>query len=90
MFNLDKLIKTNISIKGEEATLSNLRSYWRITEQALINAGIRRGISEIDSLFQKLGVELRTEEKISEEKLRLVRAEYELIMKEEGTTEKAA
>ena len=42
-----------------------------------------RYIAKIDSLFKELGVTLRIEEEISEQKLILVKQEYDLIMKED-------
>lgn len=42
-------------------------------------------ISQIDSLFKELGITLKKEEEISEEKLRLFNEQYELIRKEEGS-----
>jgi len=45
---------------------------------------------QIDSLFNELGVMLRTEEAITEEKLKLVNQQYQLIRKEEGSYTRAA
>lgn len=42
-------------------------------------------IAKIDSLFKDLGVTLKMEEEISEQKLRLVNEQYQLIRKEEGS-----
>jgi len=94
-----KLINTNISIRKEEATITNLRNYWNIARQGLMNhlsegtkpigeelpyryATTKADVVQINSLFEELGVILRMEEEISEQKLRLVKQEYELIVQE--------
>ena len=99
---LEKLIKSNTPIKREEAILNNIRSYWNIARQGLMNhlgegtkpigeelpyryATTKADVSQINSLFEELGVTLRMEEEISEQKLRLVKEEYQLIQKEEGS-----
>ena len=59
---------------------------------ALKTIGLIRSkyIAQIDSLFKDLGVTLRLEEEISEEKLRLVSQQYQLIRKEGGSYSGAA
>ena len=104
---LEKLINSNTSIKREEAIINNIRSYWNVTRQGLINhlgegtkpigeelpyryATTKADVTQINSLFEELGIILRLEEEISEQKLRLVRQEYELIVKEDRGTNLAA
>lgn len=53
-------------------------------------ATTKADVAQINLLFEELGVILRMEEEISEQKLRLVREEYELIQKEGGTYRQAA
>ncbi|MBI2558819.1 hypothetical protein HYW20_05835 [Candidatus Woesearchaeota archaeon] len=104
---LEKLIKSNIPIKREEAILSNIRNYWSVARQGLIEhlsegtkpigeelpyryAATKADVAEINLLFEELGGTLRLEEEISEQKLKFVKQQYQLIVEEEGTFSRAA
>lgn len=89
--NLERLVKTNTSIQQEESIVSNMRNYWAIVRRGLLAArAVDRQVARIDSLFRQLGIELRMEEQITREKLRLVQEEYGLIMQEGGGMRRAA
>ena len=89
--SLQKLINTGDSIRKEETTLNNMRAYWSITRQGLLSiSAIRMDVVEINSLFEELGIELRLEEEVSEQMIRLVREEYQLVVQEEGVNTVAA
>lgn len=85
IFYLKRLTKTNVSIKQEEATLSKMRTYWFLVRGGLLDTTMKRGVvNEVNSLFVKLGVELKLEEKLTKEKINLMNDEYELLKKEKG------
>lgn len=79
-----KLISTKTSIKSEEATLSNIKTYWQATQQGL-SAEMIDEVNEINKALKKLKVELKKEDEMTEVKLDLIREAYNIAMKEEGT-----
>ena len=88
--NLKRLVKTNTSIQQEESIVSNMRNYWAIVRRCLLGAGVDGQVARIDSLFRQLGVELRMEEEITADKLRLVQDEARIAMQEAGGMRRAA
>ena len=85
IFYLKRLTKTNVSIKQEEVTLSKMTTYWFLVRGALLDPKMKSGVvSEVNSLFVELGVELKMEEKLTGEKIDLVDDEYKLLKEEKG------
>lgn len=89
---LEKLIGTGEGITVEETDITHLRNFWSIARQGLMSNStiVQSDINRIDREFEKLGVILKTEDVITQEKLQLAKKQYDLIVGERGVAQRVA
>ncbi len=91
--NLAQALSQNISLKEEEILLNNTRTAWTGLREWLIGLKDVKEVpkqntvilaKEAEELFNQLGVYVKFEEQITEEKMKRMKEQYELASKERG------